>query len=819
MLYVTTATSYSFIHPKLIGTIYGPHLLRIEDNREQRGKRNVVWPKIIMDSNGEQSSSLAAGKVVVTPPRLLLFHLRGPPRSTRISTTLQRNRPSSPSPAFAVSRNSFLLPLPFLLLLLLLDVAALSSSSSSVSSSRHPAVVSPTALRVFDINTGEVADALSNPLYDELLGASFSVPPEPPLYYGDDDDAEEHRTKAEVALRKGRLLRTETVGTPPGVYEPPSLSPDRRYLSAGNALTLTVRAGSGDDVLALYCPHGSIDHRGGFRDAATVAQVVRVKNSPRRRERPDTRPSGGAAAEEDEDEDEERAGGGAVVEGEWRIPSFPVVREDTCEFRLWSRLRSDLGGTVNASSFELSARTGPLFLRDARRRPTAVRLSLTSDPFSIAVMFTTGDSGTPVAEYGPVSNGAGRGWRDGLPLKATGTSDTYSASDLCQSPANSTDPGRFVDPGMLHTVLLPGLEPDVAYGYQVGLASGQGIVWSDMRRFQSAPPVGPSSGAFTFLAYGDQGVPTSGEHMGGQRTTDMVVAELDAANNNATQSGAAGHSLPLRAVHHIGDLSYARGAAHLWDDWHLMVEPFASRVPLMVGVGNHEYDHTAGGEGGRDPSGVNASGGFMPPWGNFGSDSGGECGVPYSKRFAAPTNGNGAFWYSYAIGSVHTVVISSEHDLGPRSSQHRWLKSDLGNVNRTLTPWLIVESHRPMYHSEAYWLDNDVSIGMRYEFEDLLHQYKVDVFLAGHYHSYLRTCDGLYRGRCGQGGPTHITVGTAGATLDSGGLYRQNWTETFLLEWGYGRATVFNDTALRWQFAAVDGNGTLRDEVWIRRLR
>jgi len=63
-----------------------------------------------------------------------------------------------------------------------------------------------------------------------------------------------------------------------------------------------------------------------------------------------------------------------------------------------------------------------------------------------------------------------------------------------------------------------------------------------------------------------------------------------------------------------------------------MVSIFATTVPLMIGVGNHEYDHTDGGGSGKDPSGVETAGGYAPTWGNFLKDSNGECGVPTSKR-------------------------------------------------------------------------------------------------------------------------------------------------------------------------------------------
>ena len=102
-------------------------------------------------------------------------------------------------------------------------------------------------------------------------------------------------------------------------------------------------------------------------------------------------------------------------------------------------------------------------------------------------------------------------------------------------------------------------------------------------------------------------------------------------------------------------------------------------------------------------------------------------------------------------------------------------------MNRSQTPWVIVEMHRPLYQSEEFWDQNAVGIGMRYEIENLLFDYQVDLVVSGHYHAYLRTCDGLFRSHCHDttheyGGPTHITVGTAGGRLDDVDLYETEWT-------------------------------------------
>ena len=84
--------------------------------------------------------------------------------------------------------------------------------------------------------------------------------------------------------------------------------------------------------------------------------------------------------------------------------------------------------------------------------------------------------------------------------------------------------------------------------------------------------------------------------------------------------------------------------AYIWDQWHELIEPYATIMPYMVGIGNHEQDHLSGGS--KDPSGAPGEG-WHPSWGNFGDDSGGECGVPMYYRFHMPDNGNAVWWYVY----------------------------------------------------------------------------------------------------------------------------------------------------------------------------
>ena len=160
----------------------------------------------------------------------------------------------------------------------------------------------------------------------------------------------------------------------------------------------------------------------------------------------------------------------------------------------------------------------------------------------------------------------------------------------------------------------------------------------------------------------------------------------------------------------------------------------------------------------HDPEGGDS--GFLPPWWNNGpTASNGECGVPLSKRFAAPATGNGVFWYSFVYGNALVVQMSSEHNFTTGSRQWLWLEKTLASADRSRTPWVVVTSHRPIYSTqECETEDYVVSLHMREHLDDLLYKYQVNLALVAHTHSYERTC-AVYKGACvtdGRG-TVHIT--------------------------------------------------------------
>lgn len=276
-------------------------------------------------------------------------------------------------------------------------------------------------------------------------------------------------------------------------------------------------------------------------------------------------------------------------------------------------------------------------------------------------------------------------------------------------------------------------------------------------------------------------------------------------------------------VIHIGDISYGQGRSYIWDQFFHQIEPIATRVPYMIGIGNHDYVHAAHK---LDPSG---SMGFRPSWGNYRDDSDGECSVPLYYKFHMPDsteqNRMSPYWYSYDYGLAHFIIMSTEHNFTFGSEQYLWLQNDLqaASLNRQNVPWIIFSGHRPMYESEDYPSDTRVSDELRSNLEDLLYSYKVNLALWGHYHAYQRTCP-VYNNECmgdndNPGGTVHITVGSAGADLDNASYRPVNWTMFAAYTWGYSRVSVANESFLHLEFVQTinDSEDDVIDQVWLRR--
>lgn len=417
---------------------------------------------------------------------------------------------------------------------------------------------------------------------------------------------------------------------------------------------------------------------------------------------------------------------------------------------------------------------------------------------------------------------------------------TYTRQEMCGGDAQGVG---FSSPGFFHTAVMDGLVPGRRYWYVVGDASGDADDDDDNNnssnreqdeRSPPSPPPPPraelASPETSFLAPPAPGA--RAERVRVLVTADMGQAEPDgwsqtpsytneasvrtaralAAEVEAAAAASSSSPPPASLVLHAGDISYARGFAALWSAFHDLVEPVASTVPYMVAAGNHERDWPSSGDrfsaetgeagtrsqppepaGGQEARRWRDARGDAPARDTY--DSGGECGVAYSRRFAMPRPEDAPFsrnasssasaaaaaagdrpWYAFDHGPLRFVVLSTEHNFMPGSEQHSFVERALeataeqrrrheedarkrsssaeapANGDSSASPpplppaWLVLVGHRPI-HICSSWdgyadADGAVSRALRRSLEPLMarHPGVVDLTISGHHHSYGRTC-------------------------------------------------------------------------------
>lgn len=244
--------------------------------------------------------------------------------------------------------------------------------------------------------------------------------------------------------------------------------------------------------------------------------------------------------------------------------------------------------------------------------------------------------------------------------------------------------------GKLHAVQLSGLAADGHTEYRYSCNGGAEFT------FRSPPPPGPASFPLVVATVADLGSRCSRQGGGCGNST------FDSLERSARRR-------EIGLLLHAGDIAYTSGRQSVWDEYGRDIEGTAARVPYAVAPGNHEHYYNFSG---------------------------------FRHRYDMPrkeTSEN--LWWSWSHGGVHVLSISTEHNYSVGSEQHSFIVSDLQAVDRTQTPWLIVQGHRPVYCSTDDEYDCAVNgpkiLGP--VLEPLLLKYNVDLFLAGHLHNFERS--------------------------------------------------------------------------------
>jgi hypothetical protein len=392
--------------------------------------------------------------------------------------------------------------------------------------------------------------------------------------------------------------------------------------------------------------------------------------------------------------------------------------------------------------------------------------------------------------------------------------------DLCGAPANETG---WRDFGLIHTTQFIGMKDLANQDIYYIFGDEETSDYSDEHKLHVPPLPGtqPPTRPTTVILFDDLG---RGSFDDAATWDEYGAPSILTAESIASRVSTG----DIDMIYHGGDISYATGYAAVWDFFLDMVSPMTSGVTYLTTVGNHESDWW-----------------YNSYYKTY--DSGGECGVVATtlltmpnrtsldgKSEKCPTNEP---WWSYDVGLIHFVGMSTEHNYTEGSPQWRWLKNDLETVNRTATPWVIFGGHRAMYLNSYYGIDeaesgnpNDTSDYtvmnlMIKSLEPMLWANRVNIGFYGHNHCVQRQ-SAVYNKTVVQkstekynenGEPVywhenpqatvHMVVGTGGADFTFNAIWPDSylfefpeWNEVTFTKHGYAVVQAVNESYLTWDY-------------------
>eukprot|EP00850_Spirogloea_muscicola_P023977 SM000416S15660 [mRNA] locus=s416:5305:8497:+ [translate_table: standard] len=180
-----------------------------------------------------------------------------------------------------------------------------------------------------------------------------------------------------------------------------------------------------------------------------------------------------------------------------------------------------------------------------------------------------------------------------------------------------------------------------------------------------------------------------------------------------------------------------------WDSWGRLSEKTLSLYPTTFVAGNHEEEGVAA---------WNASATLFIAYRNR---------IPghVVSPVSASASPKAPFFYSFNVGYVHVIALSSYEPFTKYTQQYNWLNSDLAAINRAITPFVVVFFHSPWYNTDvSHYLEGE---SMRQDYEGFLYNAKVDLIVAGHVHAYERSKP-VYQVAVNPCGPVYVTVGDGG---------------------------------------------------------
>jgi myo-inositol-hexaphosphate 3-phosphohydrolase/predicted phosphodiesterase len=236
-----------------------------------------------------------------------------------------------------------------------------------------------------------------------------------------------------------------------------------------------------------------------------------------------------------------------------------------------------------------------------------------------------------------------------------------------------------------HSFNFTGLIPETKYVYRVG----DGANWSEWSHFTTASE---SAKPFTFVYFGD--------------------AQNDIKSHWSRVVREAYKDAPGAAfLLHAGDLVNSGNRDSDWGEWFYSLGFIARSMSCIAVPGNHEYPK------------------FTDPDTNVVTR---QLSRYWQPTFAFPENGpdgsrEDTYWLDYQGTRIIALNSNANHE-----AQTRWLQTVLADNPQR---WTIITFHHPIYSSKAGRDNNE----LRNLWQPLFDQYRVDLVLTGHDHTYARS--------------------------------------------------------------------------------
>lgn len=308
-----------------------------------------------------------------------------------------------------------------------------------------------------------------------------------------------------------------------------------------------------------------------------------------------------------------------------------------------------------------------------------------------------------------------------------------------------------------------------------------------IRTFRTAPaPVTPGDDStikpVTFAIIGD---------LGQYPHSELTLARLIRSRNE------------VDSIILAGDIAYNNGDHRQWDTFFDFLDdyPIADHKPMQIVPGNHDIDKT---KDGREIFQAYEYRFRMPrvkppklgdydgPPGYLNMDV-----PPYPLDYEW-----GNAYYAYTYGPARMIMVSSYSSMNPGSTQYKWIVQELNSVDRSVTPWVLVVLHTPLYNTFALHRHDEQIFAAKKHLEPILVEHKVNMVFSGHIHAYLRTTN-VVMDEVDPTGPIHITVGAGGRKCEApfSNEKPEPWVEVRdATIYGYGMFRIVNRTHAQWDW-------------------